>query len=74
MSACAKFVLFMPGGASLASLDGPRCWLAFVQVGGVVCLVLLGLANVTVYEWCIGCVGWRAPCYGIEPSARAPRQ
>ena len=51
MSACAKFVLFMPGGASLASLDGPRCWLAFVQVGGVVGLVLLGLANVTVYEW-----------------------
>ena len=37
----------MPG---LASLDCLRCRLAFVQVGGAVRSVLLGLANVTVYE------------------------
>ena len=61
----------MPG---LASLDCLRCRLAFVQVGGAVRSVLLGLANVTVYELWIGCVGWRAPCFGIEPSARAPCQ
>ena len=45
-----------------------------MQARGVVCLVLLGFANVTVCEWWIGCVGWRAHCLGIELSAHAPRQ
>ena len=41
----------MPSDAGLASLDCPCCWLAFVQVGVMVRLVLLGPNNVTVCEW-----------------------
>ena len=37
--------------------------------GGVLmCLVMLCLAYVMACEWCLDCVGWQAPCYGIELS------
>ena len=46
--------------------------LASWPMGSRACLAVLCLVYVSAYEWCLGCVRWQAPCFGIELSTPHP--
>ena len=61
----------IPSDVDMALLDASICSLA-LALRGVERLVVLGLLYVRVYELCLGCFCWLAPCFRIERLACNP--